>query len=89
MPPPVLLYTSRGCPDCAALRSYLRQHAVAFEERDLAAPGVSDEAKTRYGVRIAPITVIGDRVLYGTFDIQKPQLDALLPEWPRLKFSSS
>ncbi|TAL86133.1 MAG: glutaredoxin family protein [Rhodanobacter sp.] len=77
--PFVLLYTSPGCPDCAAVRRYLDQHGVVFEERDVTAPGVADEAKARYGVRIAPITVIGDAVLWGTFAEQKPRLDALLP----------
>lgn len=74
----VLLYTSHGCPDCIAVRGYLQQHEIAFEERDISAPGVADEAKARYGVRIAPITVIGEHVLYGTFGAQKKRLDALL-----------
>ncbi len=72
----VLLYTSPGCPDCAAVRRYLEAHGITFEERDVTAPGVAEEAKSRYGVRVAPITVIGDKVLYGTFAEQKPQLDA-------------
>ncbi len=76
--PSVVLYTSPGCPDCAAVRHYLDQHGVAFEERDVTAPGVADEAKVRYGVRIAPITVIGDEALWGRFAEQKPRLDALL-----------
>lgn len=78
MAAPVLLYTSPGCPDCSAVRAYLQRHGVAFEERDISAPGVADEAKARYGVRIAPITVIGDEALYGTFSAQKARLDALL-----------
>lgn len=74
----VLLYTSPGCPDCAAVRRYLDEHGVAFEERDVTAPGVADEARTRYGVRIAPITVIDGEASWGTFAEQKPRLDALL-----------
>jgi len=74
----ILLYTSPGCPDCAAVKAYLKQHQVDFEERDISAPGVADEAKRRYGVRIAPITVIDGEVLYGTFADQKARLEALL-----------
>jgi len=74
--PDVLLYTSPGCPDCAAVKRYLEAHGVAFEERDIARPGVAEEAKSRYGVRVAPITVIDGEASYGTFAAQKPRLDA-------------
>ncbi|MDD3760650.1 MAG: glutaredoxin family protein [Acidithiobacillus sp.] len=56
----IVLYTSPGCPDCAAVKRYLGDRELAFEERDITIPGVADEAKARYGVRIAPITVIGN-----------------------------
>ena len=74
----VLLYTSPGCPDCAAVKRYLRGRGVAFEERDVTQPGVAEEAKSRYGVRIAPITVIDGEASYGTFAEQKAVLDARL-----------
>ena len=74
----VLLYTSPGCPDCAAVRDYLKAHGVAYEERSIAVPGVAEEAKARYGVRVAPITVIGGKPLWGTFAQQKPLLDGWL-----------
>lgn len=74
----ITVYTSPGCPDCAAVKRYLRDRGLTFEERDVSAPGVADEAKARYGVRVAPITVVGDAFLYGTFAQQKPKLDAAL-----------
>jgi len=74
----VVVYTSPGCPDCAAVKRYLAEHDIPFEERDVTVPGVADEAKSRYGVRVAPITVIGNAFFYGTFSQQKPQLDAAL-----------
>lgn len=74
----VVVYTSPGCPDCAAVKRYLSDHGVAYLERDITAPGVSDEAKTRYDVRVAPITVIGHAFFYGTFAQQKPSLDQAL-----------
>ena len=72
----VLLYTSPGCPDCAAVRNYLNEHRIDFEERSVANPSVADEAKSRYGVRVAPITVIAGNAIWGTFAEQKPKLDA-------------
>ncbi|MBU2761017.1 glutaredoxin family protein [Acidithiobacillus sulfurivorans] len=75
---PVLLYTSPGCPDCTAVRRYLEEHHIAYEERDVTAPGVAEEAKSRYGVRVAPITVIAGEALWGTLAHQKPRLDELL-----------
>jgi len=74
----ILVYTSPGCPDCAAVKRYLRDRGIPFEERDITAPGVADEAKSRYGVRVAPISVVGDSFFYGTFAQQKPQLDLAL-----------
>lgn len=74
----VVVYTSPGCPDCAAVKRYLSEHGISYVERDITAPGVADEAKARYGVRVAPITVIGDAVFYGTFAQQKPSLDKAL-----------
>ncbi|MHB1076481.1 glutaredoxin family protein [Thiobacillus sp.] len=74
----VIVYISPGCPDCAAVKHYLRERGIPFEERDITAPGVADEARSRYGVRVAPITVIGASFFYGTFAQQKPQLDRAL-----------
>jgi len=74
----VVLYTSPGCPDCAAVRQYLQARDISFSERDISQPGVAEEAKSRYGVRVAPITVIDDEPLWGTFADQKPQLEAKL-----------
>ncbi|MBZ9715577.1 glutaredoxin family protein [Deinococcus multiflagellatus] len=76
--PHVILYATPTCPDCHALRRWFARHGVAFEERDLTNPAVAEEAKARYGVRVAPITVIGEQFFYGTFDQQRPKLEALL-----------
>jgi glutaredoxin 3 len=73
----VVLYTSPGCPDCAAVRRFLAERAVAFTERDLSDPAVAEEAKRRYGIRVAPITVIGGQALYGTFEQQRRRLEAI------------
>jgi glutaredoxin len=78
--PPVVLYTTPTCPDCHALKAWLTRLGFSFEERDLTDPATMAEAKARTGVRVAPITVIGDQVFYGTFQSQKARIaEALTP----------
>ncbi|HBN9840624.1 TPA: glutaredoxin family protein [Pseudomonas aeruginosa] len=76
--PHILIYSTPACPDCRALKAWLSQHGIAFEERDLTDPKISAEAKSRTGVRVAPITIIGNEVFYGTFASQKPGLMKVL-----------
>ncbi len=72
------LYTSPGCPDCAALKEWLSKEGHAFVEHDLSAPGAADRAKAQLGVRIAPITVVQGTVMYGPAATQIPRLRRLL-----------
>lgn len=77
MPKTIDLYTSPGCPDCAALKAWFAAHHLAFTEHDLSQPGAADKAKADFGVRIAPITVYEGQVLYGTAQEQLPRLKRL------------
>lgn len=70
----VVIYTTPTCPDCRALKTWLDAQGIPFVERDLTDPAVADEAKERTGVRVAPITIIGDRIFFGTFAAQKPDI---------------
>ncbi len=70
----VTLYTTPTCPDCKALKAWLAQKGVQYQEKDLTDPKVQDEAKARYGVLVAPISVVGEHFFYGTFDQQRPRL---------------
>ncbi|OAT51958.1 transcriptional regulator Spx [Providencia heimbachae] len=70
----VIIYTTPTCPDCRQLKEWLTKMYIPFEERDLTDPHIMAEAKARTGVRVAPITLIGDKVFYGTFISQKPDL---------------
>ncbi len=72
--PHILIYTTPTCPDCHALKRWLAQQGLAYEERDLTDPKIAEEAKARTGVRVAPITIVGSEVFYGTFPSQKPGL---------------
>ena len=74
----VIIYTTPTCPDCRTLRAWLEREGIAFEERDLFDPEIMEEAKTRTGVRAAPITLVGEKVFYGTFPSQKPGLTVAL-----------
>lgn len=78
MTEPVLIYTTPTCPDCRALKAWLDGQGVAYEERDLTDPVVAEEAKKRTGVRVAPVTLVGPAVFYGTFAQQRPKLVAAL-----------
>ncbi|MHC1550798.1 glutaredoxin family protein [Phyllobacterium sp. K27] len=68
----ILIYTTPTCPDCHALKQWLNQQEIAYEERDLTNPQIAAEAKERTGVRVAPITIVGSEMFYGTFQNQKP-----------------
>lgn len=74
----VVIYTTPTCPDCWALKAWLKREGIAFEERDLSDPKIMAEAKARTGVRVAPITLVGETVFYGTFPSQKPGLTVAL-----------
>ena len=78
--PDVLVYSTPTCPDCKALKRWLKDNDIAFTERDLTDPTIAEEAKSRTGVRVAPITIIGGHVLYGTFPSQRPRLEELLQD---------
>jgi len=73
----VIIYTSPGCPDCASVKSWLKKNNIHYSEIDITAPGKADEAYKKFGVRIAPITVVKDQFFYGTFKDQKPNLEEI------------
>lgn len=74
----VVIYTTPTCPDCHALKRWLEASGIPYEERDLTDRAVMDEAKARTGLRVAPITFIGDEFFYGTFADQRPKIAAAL-----------
>lgn len=78
----ILIYTTPTCPDCHALKRWLSQQGLTYEERDLTNPLIAEEAKARSGVRVAPITIIGSEIFYGTFQSQKPNLTKVIALTP-------
>lgn len=82
---PVIVYSTPTCPDCRTLKAWLARLGIDYAERDLTDEAVMTEAKRRFGVRVAPITEIGDWFTYGTFEDIKPRIEAQLKEtgrWP-------
>ncbi|ELT51232.1 glutaredoxin family protein [Brucella intermedia] len=73
-PVPVIVYTTPTCPDCRTLKRWLQDNGIEFEERDLTDLDVIAEAKERTGVRVAPITIVGEEFFFGTFERQLPDL---------------
>ena len=71
--PGVTLYTRTGCETCMALKAYLSERGVPFEEKDILKDAVAaDELATlTQGAATAPVVVIGDKVVVG-FD--RPEL---------------
>lgn len=68
----VIIYTTPTCPDCWALRTWLAQEGVAFEERDLSDPAIMAEAKARTGVRVAgPLPAPWQREMTKRVDIRQ------------------
>ena len=76
--PQVIIYTTPTCPDCRTLKAWLMREGITFEERDLSDPEIMAEAKARTGVRVAPITLVGEKVFYGTFLSQRPDMAVAL-----------
>lgn len=81
---PVTVYTvpaCASCASCAAIKRFLHARSVAFEEKNVREdPGALAEMQELAGVRIAPVTVIGDQAFYGTFEDQRPRIEAALKE---------
>ncbi|MBI3311697.1 MAG: glutaredoxin family protein [Serratia liquefaciens] len=67
--PQVVIYTTPTCSDCQALKCWLQNEGIAFEERDLSNPEMMAEAKARTGMCIAPTTQVGAKTFYSTYHL--------------------
>lgn len=75
---PVEIYTTPTCPDCATLKHWLTAQGIHYVERDLTIPRIAHEARQRTGLRIAPITLVDGKAIWGTAAEQLPRLRRLL-----------
>ena len=76
--PWIEIFTTPTCPDCIAVKRWFTAQGIPFVEHDLRDPAVAEEARRRTGVRIAPITVIGGDVFFGTYRDQISRIEAVL-----------
>lgn len=76
--PWIEVFSTPTCPDCLALKRWLHANGLPFVERDLRDPAVADKARRRTGLRIAPITIVDGKAVWGPFADQKPRLEILL-----------
>lgn len=72
------LFSIDGCPDCLALKRWFAARHIPYRLRDLSDPAVQAEAKARTGLRVAPITIIDDRPIWGLATAQIPRIMSLL-----------
>ena len=72
--PEILIYSTPTCPDCRALKAWLASRGLPWTEKDMSDPAIMAEAKMRTGVRVAPVTLVGNQIFHGTFASQKPRL---------------
>jgi glutaredoxin len=70
--------TTPTCPDCATLKRWLSSQGIHFVERDLTNPRIANEARRRTGLRIAPITLVDGKAIWGTAADQLPRLQRIL-----------
>lgn len=72
------LFSIDGCPDCLALKRWFAARRIPYRLRDLSDPAVQAEAKARTGLRVAPITIIDGRPIWGIATAQIPRIMSLL-----------
>ncbi|MFC3862476.1 glutaredoxin family protein [Deinococcus antarcticus] len=77
----VTIYTVPGCASCEAIKRFLGARQVPYTEKNVREdPSALAEMQARAKVRIAPVTVVGEAAFFGTFDDQRPFLEAALRE---------
>lgn len=76
--PKIEVFTLPGDAESTALTGWLDAQGIAYHPRDLSDPATSHEAVARTGKRIAPITLVDGRAVWGTAEEQQRRLQSLL-----------
>ncbi len=72
----VKIYSQPTCPDCNKVKAYLDRKGVPYEDINVQKDKKSlQEMVKRYGIKVTPVVVIGDRVMVG-FNV--PKIDKFL-----------
>jgi glutaredoxin len=76
--PKIEVFTLPTDGESHALTDWLDSQGLAYDRRDLSDPDTSREAVARTGMRIAPVTVVDGRTIWGTAAEQQRRLQSLL-----------
>jgi glutaredoxin-like protein NrdH len=72
----VKIYSQPTCGDCNRVKAYLDRKGVPYEDIDVHKnKKAMEEMAKKYGIRVTPVVVIGDRVMVG-FNV--PKIDKFL-----------
>lgn len=66
----VIIYTSTNCPHCLQVKSFLSEHGVAYEERNIEQNDDYAQQMWDMGMRVVPVTVIGEHRIVGMNQMQ-------------------
>lgn len=61
----ITVYTSPTCPDCHALKDYLRSKGIEFIEKDITDETYRNELEKKYGRLATPTVIINNSVFVG------------------------
>ena len=72
----VMIYSQPTCPDCNNVKAYLDKKGVPYKDIDVHKNKKAlDEMVKKYGIKVTPVVVMGDRVMVG---FNAPKIDKLL-----------
>lgn len=72
----VRIYSQPTCQDCNMAKAYLDRMRIPYEDINVQEDKKAmEEMVRRYGIRVTPVIVIGDRVMVG---FNAPKLNKLL-----------
>jgi len=76
----VKIYSQPTCTDCNNVKAYLDKKGIPYEDINVSKNKKAlEEMAHRYGIRITPVVIIGDRVMVG-FNAAKIDRLLSLPE---------
>jgi len=72
----IKIYSQPTCPDCNRVKAYLDKKGISYEDINVQKDKKAlEEMARRYGIRVTPVVVIGDRVMVG---FNAPKIDKFL-----------
>jgi len=73
--PDIVVYTMTGCPHCAAVKEFLKEKGLEYEERNVLEDAAALNGLRELGFNGTPVTIVGDESVLG-FD--RARLEALV-----------